>query len=298
MGRKLVVSFSTLAQEFQALQAADAQTAGKRLGFDVDVLDANDSTVAQIQALFRVVRAPEESRPSAILVQTRAADALEEVARKAASAGIAWVLLNRSASYIDDLRRAHAGLQAFCVTTDNEEIGRIQGRQFRALLPKGGALFYVQGPPEAASAQARFRAMTEGIKDAGIDVKVVTAEWTSASAERAVSSWLQRRVPVQYTPGVVGCQNDEMAEGARLAFRAVRPDSAKIPFTGCDGLPNGGLLKVEAGELAATIIVDSCAGIAVEALARSLRSGSAQPATVLVPPRPFPSIAELAKAAK
>lgn len=291
--RRLVASFFTREQEFQGLQAADVRAAAERRRFEVEVLDAGDNPVLQIQQLFRVIHAAPEERPLALIVQTRVPDGLERVARNAIAAGIGWVLLNRTAGYLEALRAEHPGFIVTCVTTDHEEIGRIQARQFRALLPRAGSVLYVQGPADTAGTQARMKGMAGEIAGAGIDIKAVAAEWTEASAERAVSTWLQLKTSKLFRPDLVGCQNDSLALGARKALLAYRPEWAQIPFTGCDGLPESGQRLVKAGELAATIVVDSCAGPAVELLDGSIKSGQPPPSTLVIPPRSFPPVEEL-----
>ena len=291
--RRLVASFFTRDQEFHVLQVADVRAAAGRCRFEVEVLDAGDNPVLQIQQLFRVIHAPVEERPLALIVQTRVPDGLERVARNAIEAGIGWVLLNRTAGYLETLRSEHPGLVIASVTADHEEIGRIQARQFRALLPRGGAVLYVQGPPETAAAQARLKGMAAEIAGAGIEVKVVAAEWTEASAESAVSAWLRLKTSKLFRADLVGCQNDALALGARKALRAHPPEWVPVPFTGCDGLPEGGQRLVRVGELAATIVLDSCAGPAVELLDGSLKSGQPPPATLVIPPRSFPPVEEL-----
>jgi len=47
--------------------------------------------------------------------------------------GIGWALLNREDDYLTELRNTDK--PAFCVTVYQEDVGRIQGRQFGALLP-------------------------------------------------------------------------------------------------------------------------------------------------------------------
>jgi len=291
--RKLVASFFTVGQEYQALQSTDLRSTAEGCGFTVEVLDAGDNAVLQIQQLFRFIHAPEDERPLALVVQTRVPDGLERVARNAAAAGIGWVLLNRTAPYLQALRQEHPRLALSAVTTDHLEIGRIQGRQFRALLPRGGSVLYVQGPPETAAAQARLQAMQEGIGGAGLEVKVVPAEWTEASGEKAVAGWLRLKTSELFKPALVGCQNDALALGARKALQAYRPEWARVPFTGCDGLPEGGQRLVSVKQLAATIVVASCGGPAIGLLERAVRTGQPPPPVLVIPPRSFPPVEEL-----
>ena len=139
MAERIVVSLTSADQEYQALQGEDAREAGRRLGVDVEVLFAEDNAVLQIQQLFRFVHAPEGERPAALLVHTRVPDGLERVARNAARAGVGWILLNRTAPYVDALRREYPRLAIAAVTTDHVEIGRIHARQLSGLCPDGAS---------------------------------------------------------------------------------------------------------------------------------------------------------------
>jgi hypothetical protein len=85
---KVLVALLNAEQEFQQLQARDARETGARLGLDVDVAFAEGHAVVQIQQLFERIHAPDEARPTAIVVETATADGLERVARNAAKAGI------------------------------------------------------------------------------------------------------------------------------------------------------------------------------------------------------------------
>ncbi|HKC12871.1 MAG TPA: substrate-binding domain-containing protein [Vicinamibacteria bacterium] len=294
--RKLVGSFFTLNEEYHALQRADLLSAAKRSGFEVEVLDAEENAVLQIHQLFQKIHAPSDERPLAFLVHTRVPDGLERVARNAAGAGIGWILLNRTAPYVEALRREYPRVTISAVAADNDEIGRIQARQFRAILPSGGSVLYVQGPPDTAAAQARLEGMNKGIVDTGIIVKVLPAEWTESSGEMAVAAWLRLKTSELFKPDLVGCQNDALALGARRALQAHRPEWARVPFTGCDGLPQRGQRLVTMKELAATIKVAPCTGPAVDLLDQALKTDRPPPERVLVPPQSFPPIERIDKA--
>jgi ribose transport system substrate-binding protein len=112
---------------------------------------------------------------------------LPQAAHAAVGAGIGWVLLNREADYLSELRKS-SKVPVFAISSNHEEIGRIQGRQFAALLPNGGTVLYIQGPGDAAS--ARTSGMFE-TKPANIHTKMLRGNWTEESAQKAVSSWLR-----------------------------------------------------------------------------------------------------------
>lgn len=284
MVERIVVSLTTADQEYQALQGEDAREAGRRLGVEVEVLFAEDVAVMQIQQLFRFVHAGDGERPAALLVHTRVPDGLERVARNAVQAGIGWILLNRSAPYVEALRRERPAAAVAAVTTDHVEVGRIHARQLAQLCPDGAHVLYVQGPADASAASLRFQGLEEALRGRPYELKVVNGEWTAASAEKAIAGWLRLRTSDLFQPTVVVCQNDLMARGARAALERLRPEWARLPFLGCDGLPKGGRLDVERGRLAATVTMPSCARPAIDLAVKWIRAGAVPPAlTVLAP---------------
>ena len=289
MSERIVVSLTTAAQDYQALQGQDAAETGRRLGVEVEVLFAEDNAVKQIQQLFRFVHAPEGERPSAFLVHTRVADGLERVARSAARAGVGWILLNRTAPYLETLRSEHPGLAIAAVTTDHVEVGRIHARQLARLCPEGAHVLYVQGPADAPAAKARLESSEEVLRGKPYELKVVNGAWTAASAERAIVAWLRLKTSDLFRPSAVVCQNDLMARGVRTALEAHRPEWARLPFLGCDGLPNGGRRDVDEGRLAGTVIIPSCAGPAVELVVAWKREGRLPPARTILAPSAFPA---------
>ena len=288
MAERLVVSLTSAEQEYQVLQGEDAREAGRRLGAEVEVLFAEDNAVRQIQQLFAFVHAAEGERPAALLVHTRVPDGLERVARNAARAGVGWLLLNRTAPYLDTLRSEHPALAIAAVSTDHLEIGRIHARQLARLCPDGAHVLYVQGPADAPAAKERLEGLEEALRGRPFELKVVNGEWTSASAERAIATWMRLRTAELFEPQVVVCQNDNMARGARKALEALKPEWARLPFLGCDGLPQGGRREVDEGRLAGTVVIPSCAGPAVELALAWKRAARVPPARTILAPSAYP----------
>lgn len=289
---KVVVSLLTDKQEYQRLQAEDARAAGVRNGLEVEILWADGNPVAQLQQVFQRVNAPAGSRPAAILVEPAAAAGLEGAGRAAAAAGVGWVLLNDLALMLEPLQREFPDKLVACVGTDNAEVGRLQARLFRALLPGGGHMVYVEGPSFGAAAIHRRKMMQEGLAGSRIEIaKVLTGDWTAGSAERAATFWLKLAARAQ-KPDLVGSQNDEMVLGVQKAFSTLHPEWTGIRYTGVDGLPEGGQRLVREKRLVATIVTPSPAGAAVELVARSLR-GEKVPLSTLIPPHVYPPLEEL-----
>ncbi|HET6437560.1 MAG TPA: substrate-binding domain-containing protein [Anaeromyxobacter sp.] len=293
--RMILVSLLAEKQEFQQLQAEDARQAGARTGFEVQVIWANNNPTAQFQDIMQALSAPEGARPAAVVVEPAAAAGFDGAARAAAQAGVSWIYLTDRPATLERLQREFPNRLIASVGMDNDEVGRLQAKQFRALLPSGGRMVYVEGPSLSFAAMHRRKLMEEGLTGSGIEVvKVLSGDWTEESAERAATRWLKLGAKGD-PPLLVGGQNDEMALGVRKAFLALRAEWNHVLFTGVDGLPQGGQRAVREKVLAATIILPPPTGPAVELVSRSQRGEPAAPFTLL-PPRPFPAIEELRRA--
>ncbi len=294
---KFLVSLTTNDNDYQIEQAADAEETAKRLGVQIQILYADNDSITQSQQILNVIQSRSESLPDGIVFEPVGGTALPQVARAAVSAGIGWVVLNRNVEYIAEIRKS-SRVPVFGVSSDHEEIGRIQGHQFGALLPKGGSVLYVQGPAESLAAKQRTSGMYE-TKPADVQVKVMRAQWTEASSYRAVSSWLRLSTSHQTRIDLVAGQDDGMAMGARKAFQEL-PDSVarqrwlSLPFIGCDGLPKTGQVWVTRGLLTATIFAGPNTGQALEMLVKSLQSGIIPPERTLTPASSIPSLEALA----
>jgi ribose transport system substrate-binding protein len=271
----LVLSLTTRDNDYQSEQATAAQNAARKLDVDLQIVDAQNDAGNQSLQLLKFVQAPAGSRPDGIIFEP-VGTALQQVARAAAAAGIGWVVLNREVDYLAELRRA-CRVPAFAISTDHQEVGRIQGRQMAALLPSGGTALYVQGPSGSDAAQQRTNGMMEA-KPANIQIRAMKAQWTEASAYQAVSSWLRLAIAKDLGIGIVAAQDDSMALGARKAFEEIggpnRERWLSLPFLGCDGMPATGQAWVRQGLLAATVVIPPNAGVAVEMLAKALSSGT------------------------
>jgi ABC-type sugar transport system substrate-binding protein len=294
-----LVSLTNNDNDYQQEQAAAAEKAGRRLGVDVKIIHADNDAVTQSQQLLQYVQNSGVPRPDAIMFEPAGGTGFPQVARAAAAAGIGWVVLNHEVDYIADLRRTYK-VPAFAITSDHEEIGKIQGKQFAALLPNGGSLLYIEGPANSAAAKERTRGMNQ-TKPANIQVKTMRANWTEESAYRTVSSWLRLRTSLESRVDLVGAQDDSMAMGARKAFSEVveseRARWMKVPITGCDGMPRTGQTWVRTGNLAATIFIHPNTDLAIEMLVEAIKSGTPLPERKVTTPESVPSLQDLTASA-
>ena len=288
MTDRVVIALPDRSNEFQHLQATDAQAVASRLGIDIEVLDADSNAILQIQQIFKFIHAQE--KPRAVVVEPVAIEGMERLAQKAAAAGIGIALLNTTVNYIEGLRRQYPQLPIFVLGSDQVEIGRLQGRQMRSLLPSGGSVLYLQGPQNATAARERFQGMQEVTAGASLRTVILDSSWTEDGAEQVV------RVRLRTTEGMridlVACQDDAMARGAQRAFEAA-PDIAgqwgAVPFLGIDGVPSVGQRLVKEGQLTATVIMPSNTGPALEALGRYFKTGVIPPPSIRIQVSSFPS---------
>jgi ribose transport system substrate-binding protein len=293
---RLLISLTNNDNDYQIEQAKSAEETARRLGVDAQIVYSDNDSVTQSTQLLSAVQAAPQLRPDAIVFEPVGATALPQVARAAAAANVGWVVLNREASYISDLRRQFK-VPIFCVSNDHVEIGRIQGRQFAALLPRGGNVLYIQGPTENSAAKERTTGMLS-TKPASVQVTTLKGQWTEESAARAVRSWLQLSTSKKATIDLVAAQDDSMAVGARKAFQEIgnaleRDRWLKLPFTGCDGLPKTGQAWVQSGVLAATVFAPANTGQAMEMLHQALSRKQEQPELALTKPSSIPPLGEL-----
>src|ERR1043165_4275815 len=139
-----VVSLTNNDNDYQQEQAAAAEKAARRLGVDVKVIHADNDALAQSQQLLHFVQDSSVARPDAIMFEPAGGTAFPQVARAAAAAGIGWVVLNHDVDYILELRRTYK-VPVFAISSDHQEIGKIQGQQFATMLPNGGTVLYIEG---------------------------------------------------------------------------------------------------------------------------------------------------------
>lgn len=149
---KFVLSLITRENDYQREQARAAQVVADRLDVDLEILYAGSDSVTQSSQLLDVIH-KFKAELKGILVQPAGGTAFPQVARAAVSAGIAWVVLNRDANSIVDVRGKFPA-PAFAVSSDHVEVGRIQAQQVAAILPEGGTVLCIQGPSASLAAAA------------------------------------------------------------------------------------------------------------------------------------------------
>ncbi len=293
----VVVALTTRENDYQAEQAVAVTDMAARLGVKIQIIYAENDAVNQTQQLIKIIQDPIQ-HPSAILVEP-VGTGMPQVAKAAVGAGIGWGIINSDPDYIPELRRS-GEVPVFSVSTDQTEVGRIQGKQIGVLVPQGNVL-YIEGPFNSTATQHRTKGMLS-TKPSAVELKMLKGDWTERSAHQAAKSWLSLGSSRQLQIRAVICQNDAMAMGARKAFVGLtekdREQWLNTPFTGCDGVTKTGQDWVRRGLLRATIITAPAAGTALEILVKAVNAGSATPDRTLIPPKSFPAIEELASQSK
>lgn len=284
--------------DYQELLWDSCQDAAHRFGFPVRTFWAENNSQKQLKQIQDCLREPEEQRPTVVIVSPVREIALISTAHTAARLGVGWVFLLRWSNYMTDLRQEFPKLPIFAVTVDQHDIGRIQGRQFKVLLPQGGKIVYIRGPLGTSSAMRRFAGLQDVLRESSIELFPINSDWTSAGGERAMNDWLQSLQPGRLPSFIVGAQNDAMAMGARKALEEAartRPDLSmeSIRVCGCDGSPGYGQRLVAERKLTSTVIMPPGAGRAVNEIASMLGGGSRPPPQIVLVPVSFPDLRAL-----
>jgi ABC-type sugar transport system substrate-binding protein len=297
-GPRIALCLWSFDNDYQRLQREDCHRVARRYDAPVEEFSAHEDPERQATQIRELLAKPPDVRPRAILVHPVQDSRLITAAREASSLGIGWVVLNRNSDYLEDLRNKYPQVPLFCVKPDQQQVGRIQGKQFRALLPEGGELFYIQGPLLVSAAEARFAGVKEEIRAGLIKLVTFRSDWTTSGGKRACATWIQTVRREDWPRCLVGAQNDEMAMGARQALcdaaeHQARPEMAAIRVTGCDGLPNYGQRLVRERHLAATVVIPPTAGKAVEQLIAALDGAVPIRPEIVLSVSSFPDLEQL-----
>src|SRR5258708_6571709 len=181
----------------------------------------------------------------------------------------------------------------FAVSADTGQVGRIQGRQLAAILPRGGSVLYVQGPSGSATTEQRAAGMYES-KPENIKIKILkSGNWTEDGGYQTVASWLRLSTSHKEQIDAVQAQNDFLALGAMKAIQEQtigeeRRTKSRLPFLGVDGLPKTGQEWVRQRLLTATVIIPAITAPALEIVVAAIRKQVQPPERTLVPPKSFP----------
>jgi len=282
---KLLVSLVSNENDYHREQARAVIEMAERLGAEAEVIYAEGDAINQSQQLLDAIQAAPESRPDAVVCHP-AGTGLAQVARTAAAKGIGWAVVNRPVDYLTELK-VTSKAPVFCITVDQEEVGRIQARQIATLLPHGGIVLYIQGPSGNFSAEQRTVGV-ERAKPVNVQLRMLRGRFTEESGYHAVKSWLRLSTSRQTPVDLVCSQNDNMALGAKKALAEEGARWADLPFIGCDASGHQGQQRVKMGILTASIALPTTAGLAVETFVRDYQTGISPEELTVLKPASFP----------
>jgi ABC-type sugar transport system substrate-binding protein len=293
---RFAVSLITEESDYQREQSESAQQAARRLNVDLQISYADNDAIKQSQQLFEEIQNP-ASQVNALILEPAGSTAFPQVAKAAVAAGMGWVVMNREDGSISELR-TQAKVPVFAVSADQEETGRILGKQIGILLPAGGNVLCIQGPSSNPVSKQRMAGMSETKPD-NIRLKLLRSTfWTDASGYQTVKSWLSLSVSHDEDIAAVIGQSDLITTGARRAFEELTSGKARerwmgLPFLGVNGLKLG-QEAVRNGNFASTVVVPATAVPAMELLVAEYRDGKKAPERTLVGPRSLPELDQLA----
>jgi ABC-type sugar transport system substrate-binding protein len=259
--------------------------------------ESGGSAVSQIQQVYESTSG-RTAAFDAVIVHPVSGPGCERIVQSLARAGLPCLVLNRRVEGLEALRRECQQVPFGCISPDQVEVGRIQGRQFLRLHEGPGVLLYVQGPLLATAAQQRLTGMQEILRSSQLQERRLGGEWVAAKAAAVVEGWFTANAPGAPAPDIIGCQNDAMAAGVcealeRLATKRSDPSLRRIPVTGCDGAADYGALFVRQGRLAATVELEDPMASAFAALERHLKTGELPPLETRLAARSLPDLAQL-----
>jgi ABC-type sugar transport system substrate-binding protein len=130
----------------------------------------------------------------------------------------------------------------------------------RRTLPLGTGRPCCQGTPRSFTAKQRLAGLQEATAGAAVEVASCGGDWQPETARRAVRDWLRMTARGRVPMDLVACQNDHMASDALLGLADAgaeldRPELARLPVIGCDGLPSVGQAMVRDRQLVATVVL-------------------------------------------
>ena len=257
---------------YQHEQGVVAKSTGEKLGLDLQVIRANDDSITQSQQLLEIIQSHPENRPNAFLVEPVTATGLRRVAEAAIAAGIAWVISNSDVDYVEQLRKS-TKIPVFTVTQGQFEIGRLQGKQLAALLPRGGNVLNIQGPSSSSVTAQRHEGM-ESAKPSNVQLTTLRSKWSELGAYQSVGAWMRLATSRADKFDLVAGQTHELVLGARKALQAAEnPEQKKkwqeMPYIGI-GISRQVKPLVDSRVLTAAVVSSVTMDLALKLLVRAL----------------------------
>lgn len=291
MAKRVALLLDDPENRYQQLLVREARAAAGRCG--IELLEpefAGGSSWTQVESVNRHLR---EARPDGVLVMLAGGQWTRAPFERLPRAGVAVVLLNRIPDWVDELRREHPRALIAGVTPRQEGVGEIQAGQALRLVRPGSFVVLITGEASSPATVGRTRGFLE--KVAGrLAVHELDGRWSAKGAEKALGEWFRVGAERDRPLGLVVCQNDAMASGARSALlrqatSSGRRELERVPLVGCDGLEEEGRSMVARGELAATVVMPPTTPPALGIL-RRYWDAEDRPETAVLEPSSHPAL--------
>ena len=237
-------------------KAFEAEAMAKADTVEVTAIDSQNSVATEKEQIEAVL----EKGVKAFAINLVDASAADGIINLLKEKNIPVVFYNRKPS--DEAIASYDKL--YYVGIDPNSQGIAQGELIEKLwkenpdldLNKDGVIQYVMltGEPGHPDAVARTKYSISTLNDHGIKTEELhqdTAMWDTATAKDKMDAWLSG--PNGSKIEVVICNNDGMALGAIESMKAT---GKVLPTFGVDALPEA-LVKIEAGEMAGTVLNDA-----------------------------------------
>jgi ABC-type sugar transport system substrate-binding protein len=274
---------------YQVLQEQEAQSEAAAGGLQLEVVFATGFD--HLRVIRKRLR--EEGQPplDAVIVEpSTISSAVLLLKQLKGTTGL--VLLNAWAPEVEEFAREWGSLPFGTVSTDHLGIGRIQGRQTNALLPEGGQILCVTGPPGSSAAVHRLEGLRSVVGDRPL-FEVAAGYWTEVDGGAAFDRWYGIYRKRAFRVDVIAAQSDELAMGVKRAAEALtdpahREMLTKAPLLGVDAVPAFGRKLVDEGTLRASVTTPANTGEAIRHLRRFWEMKRPLPLQALTEPTPYP----------
>lgn len=236
-GKKVVFVPMSMSFDLPEGWAAIMQKEAKRLGYTIDIRDANWSTDTGTRALTQAIT----EKPDVIVVQNFDVASYARTLKKAEDSGIKVIQVNMKSSYQTDafVGADWYGIGQYAANRMIEKCGKASG--------KSGKIAIIQGPATAAASVYQLNAISETLKGHD-DIKIVssqTGDWDQSKARGIAQTVIQQNPDLC---GIIGFW-DVMDAGTGAAIQESGKDIYLITSgggnkTACQGVENGTFKEV------------------------------------------------------
>jgi ribose transport system substrate-binding protein len=276
---------------FQLLQEETAVSEGHRLDLDVEVAFAPGFD--QLRMLKRRIL-DATTTPLDAVVTEPANTAMMDMILNELKGKFGLVILSAWGPSIEQAASSWGqGLPIGGVGTNHAKVGEVQGRQIKALLPEGGRILYIAGPPRSSAAQQRLEGLKSRLTANILVEEIAAGQWTESDGIVAFNDWYRVAKARNPVVAVVAGGNDELALGARRACEALsnpqhREALLRAKFVGVDACPTFGQKLVSEGVLTASVLTPANTGLALGHLHRFWTLGTPVPLRSFTEAQPWP----------